>query len=145
MATIENVRLEIKEQQGAAAALVTYNLRGSLQDVQQQIRYAELVQLIGDDRGFGEDGQNEPIPNGQISFAESVVFTTTAPVARPPRLLALPSSSLDEDPNGPLHTSEEDEIRALVTLTRIVTPVVAQSNLVRRGGIVPGDSDPTPV
>ncbi|MEA3012732.1 MAG: hypothetical protein QOD42_1277 [Sphingomonadales bacterium] len=145
MATIESVHLELKEQLGAAAALVTYTMRGSLQDVQQQTRYAELVQLVGDDVGPGEDGQNELIPNGELSFAESLAFASSAPVTRV-RLLALPSKSVDEDPSGPFHTpQEEDEIRARVTLTRILSTVVAQSNLVRRGGVIPGNSDPTPV
>jgi hypothetical protein len=136
MPSIENLRLELEERQGAAAALVTYNLRGTPQDVLQQTRYFELVQLIGDDKGPGEDGVDEVIFNDAI-FGDSIVFTSTASVARPARLIALPSSALDEDPgNGPFQFPRVDEIRARVTVSRVQVPVIAESNLVERGGFV---------
>lgn len=143
MASIQDVRLQLDERMGAAAALVTYNLRGTAQDVQQHVRYLELVQLIGDDKGLGEDGQDELIANGQV-FADSIVFTSTEPVSRPPRLLALPSSFLNEDPGHVFGVQNEDEIRARVTLTRVDAPVTAESNLVVRGGfaVPPNESVP---
>ncbi|HYJ28767.1 MAG TPA: hypothetical protein VEW25_00315 [Allosphingosinicella sp.] len=142
MPSIENLLLKLEESQGAAAALVTYDLRGSTQDVQQQARYIELVQLIGDDKRPGEDGVDEVIVNDN-NVGDSIVFTNTSSVSRPARLIALPSSALDEDP-GHDHPQQPrvDEIRARVTLTRIQAPVIGESNIVERGGFIvpPGEN-----
>lgn len=135
MATIERLRLEIFENNGAALARVTYQVRPSQQDAQH--RYREDVQLIGVDEGPGEDGTNELIVGGLL-FSGIVTFPSTALVNRE-RLLPLPSSALDEDRGtGPaVFFALEDELRARVTLTEIPgTPVLAESNLVRRGGLV---------
>ena len=125
MASIQNVTLEIVENQGAAAALVTFNLIGSLEDVQQRRTYVETIELIGVDRIPGEDGRDELIPDGRSDAA------VTFPLATPKRtrLLALPAARLDEDPaSSPfVASSDEDEIRARVTLT---SPVSAESNIV---------------
>lgn len=119
MASIQNVRLEIVENQGAAAALVTYKLVPSAQDVLERRTYVETVELIGVDRIAGEDGRDEPIPGGRSDGA--VTFPIASPERR--RLLAVPAGSLDEDPqNNPIFIlSEEDEIRARVTLTSSVS------------------------
>ena len=112
MASIENVQLKLFENQGHAAALVTYRLRGSAQDVQQQSRYTEVIELIGVDEGPGEDGHNEFIPGASL-VAGTVVFANTAALNRPDRVLPLPSSALDEDrAGGPFGSAiiMEDEI-----------------------------------
>jgi hypothetical protein len=138
MASIQNVRLEIVENQGSAVAQVSYTLTGSQQDADHQHAYREVVELIGVDEGPGEDGQNELIPGGLV-FNGAVTFANTTPINRPPRLLPLPSSALDEDPGRIFPNAifpKEDEIRARVTLTQIPPPpVIANSNLVRRGGL----------
>jgi hypothetical protein len=116
MPTIHNVRLEIAENQGAAAALVTYRVAFNSQDLGEPLKFFETVELIGVDAG--EDGQNDPIPGGR-SFAK-VTLSINAPERR--RLIALQGTSLDEDKDaaGPLSTAalvRPDEIRAHVTLT----------------------------
>jgi hypothetical protein len=130
MASIQNVLLQIVENQGAAAALVTYRLVGDPQDVQQQRRYSEVVELVGVDEGPGEDGQNELIPGGRV---DAVAAFTVATLDRS-RLLAVPSSALDEDPgrSGPFGIfKNRDEVRARVTLTQIPpAALVADSNVV---------------
>jgi hypothetical protein len=131
MASIQNVVLQIVENQGAAAALVTYRLIGTAQDVQQQRRYRETVELVGVDEGPGEDGVNELIPGGR--FDAVAVFTV--PTLNRSRLLAVPSTALDEDPGkGPFGIfPNRDEIRARVTLGQIPPPpVTADSNVVFR-------------
>lgn len=138
MAVVQSVHLEIVENQGAAAALVTYRLRGSAQDVQHQRLYRETVELIGVDEESGEDGRNELIPGGLV-FDGTLTFANTAVFDRPPRLLALPAAALDEDPGaGPFGLfPKPDEIRARVTLTQVPPPPVsADSNLVRREQLV---------
>lgn len=148
MASIENVRLQLFENDGHAAALVTYQLRGNAQDVQQQRRYSEVIELIGVDTLPGEDGQNDPIP-GATLVADTIVFTNTAALARPSRVLPLPSSALDEDrAGGPFGGAiiMEDEIRARVTLKPVPGPsVFAESNLVKRGGDIVAIKPPLPV
>jgi hypothetical protein len=132
MASIQNVVLQIVENQGAAAALVTYRLVGSPQDVQLQRRYRETVELVGVDEGPGEDGSNELIPGGRFD----AVAAFTVPALNRSRLLAVPSAALDEDPgrSGPLAMfRNRDEIRARVTLVQIPPPAVtADSNVVFR-------------
>lgn len=142
MASIQNVRLEIVENQGAAAALVTYELFGSARDLQLHRTYIESIRLFGVDEKAGEDGQNEMIAAAR--FDGSVTF----PIATPnqTRLMALPASALDEDPSpGPVNVAlQEDEIKAVVTLTP-ATPatVIANSNIVLRGA--PLDPVPVPI
>ncbi len=141
MASIQNVRLEIVENQGAAAALVTFNLIPSPQDVQEHRTYSETVELIGVDQGAGEDGIDELIP-GSRSIA-SVTFPLPAPGRK--RLIALQGSSLDEDrPSGPIvgfTDNPPDEIRARVTLS---FGVIAESGTVPLHVIV-NENVPTPV
>lgn len=127
MASIQNVRLQIVENEGAAAALVTFRLNGSPQDVQQQRTYAEIVELIGVDKIDGEDGQDEAIPFGR---SEGAVTFSALTLPRT-RLLALPAAGLNEDkmPSGPVSGAFADllpdEIRARVTLA-----VSAESEIV---------------
>ncbi len=117
MPSIQDVRLQIVENAGAAAALVTFQVNGSPQDVQLQRTYAEIVELIGIDKIIGEDGQDEAIPFGR---SEGAVTFSTATLPRT-RLLALPAAGLNEDKiSGPLGGTAidllPDEIRARVTL-----------------------------
>ena len=115
MASIHNVRLEIVENQGAAAALVTFSLFGTSLDLSGPGTYTQVVELIGVDDIDGEDGVDEAIPG---SRSETLVTFPFTPADRK-QLIALHGSSLDEDralfPIASL--SGRDEIRARVTLT----------------------------
>jgi hypothetical protein len=142
MASIQNVRLQIVENGGAAAALVTFRVTGSQQDVQQHRTYAEIVELIGVDRIPGEDGHDEPIPFGR---SEGSVIFNVATLERT-RLLALPAAGLDEDKSatGPIVTAslgQPDEIRARVTLTSSVSAesaiLVLHEPLVQENRVLP--------
>lgn len=116
MPTIQNVRLEIVENQGAAAALVTYRLAFNSQDLGHPLNYVETVELIGVDPLPREDGQDDPIPGGRVDNA--VTFSPNAAEGR--RLIALQGTSLNEDKDatGPIAIAvQPDEIRARVTLS----------------------------
>lgn len=118
MVAIQNVRLEIVENQGAAAALVSYRVAFNSQDLGEPLKFFETVELIGVDAIGVEDGQNEPIPGGR-SFAK-VTLSINAPERR--RLIALQGTSLDEDkdstgPLGAAALARPDEIQAVVSLT----------------------------
>ncbi len=146
MAIIENVTLTLTESQETDTArfIVRCRLRGSLQDVQQQRVYRELIELIGVDEGAGEDGQNELIPGGAV-FVGTVGFANTNFVDRPPRFLVVPRSAINEDirPAPLAGLPLRDEIRARLTLLPIgVPPVSRNSNTVTRGDLVIG---PIPV
>ena len=133
MASISDVRLQIFERSGSALIQVSYTITATHHDSQHEQAYRELVQLVGDDSGRGEDGHDELI-SGATVWDGVVVFTTSQVAFTQTREVTLPSSILDEDP-GPM--IREDEIRARVTL--IPLPPVSpsrDSNLVRRGGLV---------
>ncbi|MPZ06153.1 MAG: hypothetical protein GEU26_07010 [Nitrososphaeraceae archaeon] len=117
----------------------SYTITNTLRDAPHEQAYREEVRLVGDDRGEGGTVDLLPID----AIWDGVVGVTTSQVqfVRSPEKL-YPSSVLDEDPN----LIEEDEIRAVVTLTPIPpTPVTKESNLVLRGGpiIDPGMQDKT--
>jgi hypothetical protein len=144
MVSISNVLLEIFEGPPTAPVGMTlvrasYTITNTLHDAPHEQAYREEVRLVGDDRGEG--GTAELLPIDAI-WDGVVVFTTSQVqfVRSPERLYS--SSVLDEDPN----LIEEDEIRAVVTLTPIPqTPVTKESNLVLRGGPIldPGMQDKT--
>ncbi|HEX8223691.1 MAG TPA: hypothetical protein VF605_07745 [Allosphingosinicella sp.] len=116
MPTIHNVRLEIVENHGAAAALVTYRLAFNSLDLGEPLKFFETVQLIGVDTIAGEDGQDDLIPGGRSDTKVTLSFTV--PERR--RLIALQGTSLDEDKDAPgpaISSVRPDEIRARVTLT----------------------------
>ena len=147
MTAIQNVRLEIVENQDAAAALVSFELQADPTDLLAGLTYVETVELIGVDRIAGEDGRDEPIPGGRSEA--SVTFPPQPLVAGVPvppaklqrrRLLALPAARLDEDPAaGPLiGISDADEIRARVTLSRSSRRFSALSNTLVLHRIVAG-------
>jgi len=147
MTAIQNVRLEIVENQDAAAALVSFELQADPTDLLAGLTYVETVELIGVDRIAGEDGRDEPIPGGRSEG--SVTFPRQPLVAGVPvppaklqrrRLLALPAARLDEDPAaGPLiGISDADEIRARVTLSRSSRRFSALSNTLVLHRIVAG-------
>ena len=129
MPTIQNVRLEIVENQGAAAALVTYRLAFTSQDLGQSPNYVETVELIGVDAS-PEDGQDDAIPGSRSDAAVTLAVGAT----ERRRLIALQGTSLDEDkaPPGPIAgggVPTPDEIRARVTLTPLPgAPVSAVSD-----------------
>jgi hypothetical protein len=142
MATIESVTLTLTEspETDTARFVVRYRLRGSAQDVQQQRVYRELIELIGVDEGIGEDGHNEPIPGGSV-FVGTVGFSNTNAFDRPPRILVVPRSAINEDIRpAPLSAIPlRDEIRAQLTLVQLtVPPVSLNSNRVTRGDLVIG-------
>lgn len=135
MASISNVRLQIFENAGLALVQVGYTLSATLHDAPHQQAYRELVQLVGDDLGRGEDGQSELIPGGTV-WDGVVTFTTSQVAFTQIHEIRLPASLLDED-TGLIISF--DEIRARVTM--IPLPAALQSrdsNLVRRGGPVIG-------
>ena len=133
MASISNVLLRIFEGvpvAGQALVQVSYTLNATLHDAPHQQAYRELVQLVGDDQGPGEDGQSELIANGTI-FDGTVVFTTSTVAFTQSHERTVPVAILDEDP-GPF--IRPDEIRARVTLTSLApASPTRDSNLVRRG------------
>ena len=133
MASISNVVLRIFEgvpAAGQALVQVSYTLTATLHDAPHQQAYRELVQLVGDDQGPGEDGQSDIIPGGTISDG-TVVFSTSAQGFTRNHERTIPVSILDEDP-GPVIRA--DEIRARVTLTPLApASPTRDSNLVRRG------------
>ena len=136
MASISNVLLRIFEGvpvAGQALVQVSYTLTATLHDAPHQQAYRELVQLVGDDQGSGEDGQSELIANGTI-FDGTVVFTTSTVAFTQTRERTVPIAILDEDPGV---FPRPDEIRARVTLTPLAAASPTRdSNLVRRGGPV---------
>ncbi|MET1110724.1 MAG: hypothetical protein ABWX67_04265 [Allosphingosinicella sp.] len=132
MAAVDNVKLEIAENQGAAAALVTYRLKGTPQEVLEDEIFIEAVELIGVDKIAGEDGQNEVIPG--VRFERSVTIPSL--FAFRSRLLAMQANVLNEDSNPGPFDVRVDEIQARVTLSRNSRVLsTASSDPVRRGGI----------
>jgi hypothetical protein len=133
MASISNVVLRIFEGvpvAGQALVQVSYTLTATLHDAPHQQAYRELVQLVGDDQGRGEDGQSELIAGGTI-FDGNVTFTTSSVAFTQSHERTIPVAILDEDPGPFIRT---DEIRARVTLIPLAAANPARdSNLVRRG------------
>jgi hypothetical protein len=130
MANISPVKLQIIERGGSALVQVSYTLSATLLDAQQEQAYRELVELVGDDIGPGEDGRGEVIAGATV-WDGVVKFTTSQVAFTQIHEKTLPSGLLDEDP-GPV--IQADELRARVTLTPLppVSPS-RESNLVRRG------------
>jgi hypothetical protein len=112
MPNIFNVGLEIVENQGAAAALVTYTIAFNSLDLGQSLEFIETVELIGDDTLGQEDQLDDPIPGSLTQNDVTLSFLET----ERKRLIALQGTALDEDKDrtGPLSA---DEIRARVTLS----------------------------
>jgi hypothetical protein len=133
MASISNVLLQIFEgvpAPGSALVQVSYTIAATLHDAPHEQAYRELVQLVGDDTGAGEDGVNELIPGGTI-FDGTVVFTTSHVSFTQSHEKTISTAILDEDP-GPFIRA--DEIRARVTLTPLAQASPSRdSNVIRRG------------
>ena len=139
MASLHNVQLHVAERQGSAFVEVSYRIDATHHDIGHGQSYRELVQLVGDDRGAGEDGVSELIVGGTI-FEGILTFTGPQTQFARTRAKNMNSSLLDED--GPFR---EDEIRARVSLIPIPPGAVSQdSNLVRRGALVIDNLQPTP-
>lgn len=135
MASISDVNLKIFENGGSALIQVSYTLTATRHDAPHEQSYRELVQLVGDDMGPGEDGQSELIPAGTV-WDGVVTFTNSQVAFTQIREITVPSSILDEDP-APF--PRIDEIRARVTLLPLPPASPSRdSNLVRRGGPVIG-------
>jgi len=133
MAAVADLQLRIVENQGNAAALVSYELVSTQEDALEKRQYRELIELFGVDEGAGEDGLNELIPGG--SSETTLNFESiSGPDRKRIQLFALPTTAIDEDRNAaPSVVPLTDEIRARVTLTHIIQPVSVSSNVVRRG------------
>ena len=130
MASISRVQLQIVERSGSALVQVSYTVTATQNDAVNEQAYRELVQLVGDDVGVGEDGSSELIPGGTV-WDGVVRFTNSQVAFTQSREITVPSAVLDEDP-GPV--IREDEIRARVTLTPLPPASPSRdSNLVRRG------------
>lgn len=133
MASISPPLLRIHEgvpAPGRALVQVSYRLSPTLHDIQHEQAYREVVQLIGDDTGPGEDGVNDIIPGGVI-WDGTVVFGSTQPFLDQSHEKDIPVAILDEDRHPLLVRA--DEIRARVTLTPLPPPAPTRdSNLVVR-------------
>jgi hypothetical protein len=135
MASISNVRLQIFENAGLALVQVGYTLSATLHDAPHEQAYRELVQLVGDDVGPGEDGVSELILGGTV-WDGVVTFSNSQVAFTQSHEITLPSSLLNEDSGSIFRI---DEIRARVTM--IPLPAVSpsrESNLVKRSGLVIG-------
>ena len=133
MASIESVTLTIMPVPNSAMVSVNvgYRVRGSSHDIAAEQNYRELCQLIGDDTPG--DKTDDILYN---LLDQTTAFSGTGPNSLQRAIQHfVPVSILDEDSGGPF--LEEDEIRARVTLIPI--PTSRESNLVRRGGVVPPD------
>lgn len=136
MPSIGNVRLQIREDGGEAKVFVTYDLFGDQRDIEERPIYLEYVDLIGDDKGPGEDGFSEFLTQGEL-FTGLMRFGPAEPSFHREHEFRVPSSLLDEDRSAsPISIFPiEDEIVARVKLTPLTFSTVARSNLVRRGGL----------
>jgi len=129
MASIQPITLRITRIPNSVNVSIDigYVVSASSHDLATEQNYREVCQLIGDDTpGDGTDDIIRTILDLTTVFTAPFVHITRA------IQLFLPASALDEDRGRPF--LEEDEIRALVTLTPI--PTSRESNLVRIGGIV---------
>lgn len=131
MVAVSNVTLSISEGNGNAFVEVGYRVEPTGQDFALKRSFREIVELIGVDKGPGEDGHSEVIRNGKI-YDEILTFGVSD--STPPRTRAanLTSADIDEDPSP---FPKRDELQARVTLIPIV---IAESNVVTRGGLVVG-------
>lgn len=131
MALISDVLLRVFEgapAPGQATVQVSYTITASLHDGPHEQAYRELVELVGVDKGPGEDGPSEVIftvSDGTVVFTNSEVAFTRIPER------TFPIGILDEDRGPSIRT---DEILARVTLTPIPQASPREeSNVVRRG------------
>ena len=131
MAEIKDVKLTIDENKpvvGRAIIRVVYRVRPTEHDVEHRQMYRELVEVIGDDSGPGEDGVSEklsvaPLSNSLVSFASQGWATRI-------HTKDVPISVLNEDPHPIFRT---DEIQAQVTLTPIpLQTLFGVSNVIKR-------------
>lgn len=132
MASIGTVLLSITGQ-NPANVQVSFLVSATGSDGELRQSYRELVELIGIDRGAGEDGVDDVID----VISDSIVTFSTSQVAfQQIREKNLPAAVLDEDP-GPI--IRRDELRARVTLIPApARPRVRHSNVVLRGAPVVG-------
>jgi hypothetical protein len=125
MPSIGPVTLKIVEASGQTGITITYTIRGTPDDIAQNVVYDERVELIGVDQGAGEDGHDELIasafPVTQMQFGPTTSRSRS-------HSAALPAALFDEDPSLNI---TPDEIQARVTLTRHLIATSAQrSNVV---------------
>jgi hypothetical protein len=131
MVSIGDIELEITENEYVFAH-VSYRLRGNRRDVRERQRYSEEVRLIADDQGPGEDGVDDSITGGTISFQRIVFENTDSVFRRHSQMLG--RDDLDEDPGFSGLLPALDEFRAEVILTELPgSPIVGESNVVQRG------------
>jgi hypothetical protein len=123
VAHISSVDLNIEELPGGSQYEVTvkYSLHGDAFDIASLQPYEETCKLVGNDRVFGEDNNDDNIVGGELTpllinpnvpnSPGRVVFFDVAPIQRV-FTKAFPRIHLNEDV-GP------DELTAVVTLTPI--------------------------
>jgi hypothetical protein len=132
MVSIRDLKFQLTENEYVFAD-VSYTLRGSRRDVREKQAYSVQVRLIADDQGPGEDGVDDLITGGGISF-ERIIFENRDPVFR--QHSELLSGYVDEDPGFSGLLPALDELRAELIVTEIpASPIVGESNVVRRGGL----------
>lgn len=133
MPKIENLHLELSEQAGFAILNLSYQVRGTEQDVLNHRHFQESVVLVGDDNRPGEDGVDDVLTE-LIAFEVPTAFKDTKPISRSEKVI-LPSSVLDEDRRSPFGgPQKEDELRFRVTLLNNAGGRFREhSNIVRRG------------
>jgi hypothetical protein len=132
MAQLSNVALKITPDVANADIVLVYEIDYDDTDVATNQQYDEVAKLIGVDVGVDPvivAGGDDPIVDGQLSPAGSVVSANGASKQTRKFATTIPLANLNEDvPPVP----NPDEIRASVTLTPILPQAVsAQSNLVR--------------
>lgn len=130
MVAIRDVHLEVVENQGAVAALVTYRIVGAPEDAAGPSNLIESVELIGVDTIAGEDGHDEAIPD--LFLYDKVTFPFG--ILHRSRLFVCQAGALDEDSGNGSLGARVDEIQARVMLARSTNiAAMGRSNIVRRG------------
>jgi hypothetical protein len=131
MATIGPITLSIERspRPGEVSIQVGYVVTASPHDIQSDQHYRETCILIGDDSGESND---VVIAEG-TTYDQTTIFGGSFNTFQRAEQKFIPAAALNEDSDTPF---QEDEIRAIVTLTPIAT--TRASNIVRVGGRVFG-------
>jgi hypothetical protein len=129
MATVGPITLKIdpSPRPEEVSIYVGYVVTASPHDIQNDQHYRETCILIGDDTGVA----NDVAIRGGTMYDQTTIFGGSFNTFQRAEQKFIPSAALNEDNNTPL---QEDEIRAIVTLTPI--PTTRASNIVKVGGPV---------
>jgi hypothetical protein len=131
MASITPVSLSITPVPNSplVSIYVGYEVHLNSQDIATQQNYREVCHLIGDDTPG--DGTDDIIRT--IYDATTFYDGTFQQFSRAIQLF-MPASQLDEDRTAPFQ--EDDEIRARVTLTPILTSRESNQVVIKKGSIL---------